>query len=545
MAKLSDLPPELVSRIVHLVCYPSGPRLDTMWGIHPNHLPEHFNCSLQPHPRPHLDRIVYFPQDHPKDYDMHVSWSEGLPANPLVPLSLVNRAFCQCAQAFLFNNVDLNSTVTARLFLKSLTSIRSQKGTSSHKPQLQLGGNQPKQHGPPRPLNPLAHHVRSLQFAWTIHCVMEKYEGSIVCEILQSCPCLENIVISNVSLLGCKEPILQVLASKPLIKEFVILRNKRSLENSPAQWQAREVVLRLFSHWNALETVEFTDLSGWPDYSSKSASDLMPMLNCAIRTMILKDQDLDPLTLANLLTSCGESMRDLTITGPGDRLHREGLCWILQECTSPNLESLTLKSIYWDPPIHPDPNSENPSFNPALLDILFNSPTAALKNLKILSFDGRMATAKLLERLPQSLVRLSWERCKLPASAFIKALLLSPKGTQGSLPNLKCCSCRTRFPWDKQDECQVVEALKMEGGCSHSVIHRGWPRITLSEDETTEDDSSSFEDDDSPSEYNSSDWEHEPSSSDDQHDSTSSEHDSSSASHVSRDGDTSSPPEHD
>ncbi|PLW58348.1 hypothetical protein PCANC_00510 [Puccinia coronata f. sp. avenae] len=501
MAKLSDLPAELVDRIILYVFYASpnlNPNPDaTMSRAHDHHLPIYFQCMLQPKRRPHLERIVYRGPNHPKDYDEGVSWPEGLPDNPLLPLSLVNRTFSRCAQLLLFKNVALYSTVSESLFLKSLTSTRPQKGTSSHRHERI--SNQVKQHDLPH-LNPLAHHVRSIQFNRRRPCVMEKIGGSIICEILQSCPSLENIAFLDIYLFAVKEPILQALASKPLIKDIVSIQTAHAVETSIAQWQAHEVVLRLFSHWNSLETVEFTGLSDRTGYLSKPAPNPMPVLNCSIRTMILSDHDLNSLTLSNLLMICRESLRELTITGPGYRLDRTALCRILQECTSPNLEALTLTFVHWDPPMNPDLNSENPKVNPALLDILFNS-TTALRNLKSLSFEGRMATARLLERLPQSIVKLSWERCKLPASAFIKALL-RPKGTQGSLPNLKCCSHRTRILWNEREEWKVVEALKMQGGCSHSVTHLGY--AWMQDDPPLAEYDSSSPEYDSFSEYDSS-----------------------------------------
>jgi hypothetical protein len=77
------------------------------------------------------------------------------------------------------------------------------------------------------------------------------------------------------------------------------------------------------------------------------------------------------------------------------------------------------------------------------LDIVFNSPEA-LNNLKTLSFQGTLATGRLFERLPKSIVKLAWERCNIPASPLIRALSTS-RDNEGPLPNLKCCSVRSRY----------------------------------------------------------------------------------------------------
>jgi hypothetical protein len=457
---------------------------------------------------------------------------------------LVNHKFRQGAQELLFKNVALQNTLTASLFLKSLTSI-PHEDASSHK-QSQEDNRDKQRHDLPR-LSRLSQHVRSLQFNWNVPCLMEEGGPSLFCKILQICPFLENIAISNSFRVTRKEPILKALASKPHINEFVVLNNI-SVENTVFQWQAHEEAPRLFSYWNSLETVELSGLSGWPVDSIKQAPSSTPILtNCAIRTMILNDLNLDEPALSSLLKSCGESMRTLKISGPSYRLDRAALCRVLQERTNPKFESLTLKSICWDESISSNLNSGDPLKCHGLLGIVLNSPNS-LKSLKSLSFDGSVATSRLIERLPKSIVRLSWERCKIRASVFIKAL-----ETTESLPNLKCYSYRTstdcQFPFlirqfdpkahmnmrcepiktnadfppdfhflgDNQDEWNVVEALlKRQGGCSHSVLHRGFPPIST--------ESATDSDDTSPSE-------HESTSSFSELDSAPSEHASSSATH--------------
>ncbi|PLW48331.1 hypothetical protein PCASD_02950 [Puccinia coronata f. sp. avenae] len=509
MATLSDLPAELVNRIAFHVLYPDPPpeRCFSRWCIHDHHLPDHLNRSVQPKPRPHLERIIERDPNYPEYYEEEFSWPEGLPDNPLLPLSLVNHKFRQGAQELLFKNVALQNTLTASLFLKSLTSI-PYEDASSHK-QSQEDNRDKQRHDLPR-LSPLSQHVRSLQFNWDVPCLMEEGGPTLFCKILQNCPFLENIAISNSFRVTRKEPILKALASKPHINEFVVLNNI-SVENTVFQWQAHEEAPRLFSCWNSLETVELSGLSGWPVNSIKQAPSSTPILtNCAIRTMILNDLNLDEPALSSLLKSCGESMRTLKISGPSYRLDRAALCRVLQERTNPKFESLTLKSICWDESISSNLNSGDPLKCHGLLGIVLNSPNS-LKSLKSLSFDGSVATSRLIERLPKSIVRLSWERCKIRASVFIKAL-----ETTESLPNLKCCSYRTSTDWDNQDEWNVVEALKKQGGCSHSVLHRGFPPIST--------ESATDSDDTSPSE-------HESTSSFSEHDSAPSEHASSSATH--------------
>ncbi|PLW40326.1 hypothetical protein PCANC_11146 [Puccinia coronata f. sp. avenae] len=471
MAKLTDLPAELVDRIIHHIfdqTYdPDYKRLQS--SVPDHHLLDHnqINCSAKPKPRPHLDRVTPRGRrfDGRRVYHEQVSWPEGLPSNPLLPLSLVSNTFRRCAQELLFKSVALDSPWIASLFLQALTCIPPRANTlcSCKCPKNDNQMNDLEH------LNPLSQHVRSLQVAWSGNNSMGRGGGSVFCEILRSCPRLENITISTIFQLACKEPILKALASNPHIKEFVILKNTRG-QYSTFQWLPHELVLRLFPHWTSLETVEFPQLSGWSVGSLNPAlNSAIPVLNCTLRTMILNDPQLDELEFSNLLKSCRESMRALKITGPNLKVTREALCRVLQESTSPNLECLKLRSIYCEQTLRLA-HLPSSTTSPPLLEMIFASPTA-LKNLKTLSFEDRLATEKLFECLPKSLIKISWKRCDLSASALLKALS-SSRNEEGSLPNLKCCSVAgSRDEWEfEQVHDAITKVFKARGGCYHLFV---------------------------------------------------------------------------
>ncbi|PLW58593.1 hypothetical protein PCANC_00090 [Puccinia coronata f. sp. avenae] len=317
-------------------------------------------------------------------------YSVGLPRNPLVSLSLVNRTFRRCAQELLFKNVALHNTST---------------------------------------------HVRSLQLSWGRSRPMENHGISVFCNVLQSCPLLENVMFSSQFLLDCKEPILEALASKPFIKEFVTLKSTWKPENFVFPWQAHEVVSRLFCQWNSLKTVELWRLSGGETSLSNPLPHTFPTLNCGIRTMILRDHNCNELTLSNLLKSCGGSIQTLRITGPHLNLNPEAFGRVLRDSTSPNLECLIiLQPTYWRPKVS-NRNMGGPGTSPGVLDIAFDSPTS-LKYLKTLSFyGGQMATGQLFTRLPKSLDKTK-DRCPI------------------------LCAAQFVGPMD---------ALELRGGCFHNI----------------------------------------------------------------------------
>jgi hypothetical protein len=254
--------------------------------------------------------------------------------------------------------------------------------------------------------------------------------------------------------MNCKEPMLEALSSRRLIKEFVILDNFDNDSQSMFQWNVDDVVCRLFAQWDYLETVELSGLRGPSGPMIGTIEKRIPILNCAVRTMILHNPELDERELSILLKIFGGSMRTLELNSPGHKINRAGLCRILNECTNPELESLTLDWSHYEQPISPVPddvNSDDPMAIKGLLDILFQSPSA-LRKLKSLSFTGTVATHTLFERLPDSIVKLAWENCNISPNAFVN-ILSSTRNNNKVLPNLKCCSVRSG------SECQYFSLL--------------------------------------------------------------------------------------
>ncbi|KAA1073745.1 hypothetical protein PGT21_024166 [Puccinia graminis f. sp. tritici] len=279
MAKLSDLPDELIHIIIELSISVYPPTADI-------HGKDHNQIrGIEPALRPHLvnkqqnrhycfDLKKYSKRD-PKDSPdlAEVSCPEGVPRNPYLALSLVNRAFRRCAQQILFENISLKDQWAAALFLQGLTQIvpldqqeldgqikiyarndgdaqRNAKagiGTSSKIYSLCL--SEPSQH------------VRSVQFMWNGISSMGKGGGRLISDIIRSCPLLENIAISPEFYIRCKEPILEALASSAHVTDFVVSSNHPS-NQAMFEWRADEVVSRLFSKWESLETIEFVNLSG-------------------------------------------------------------------------------------------------------------------------------------------------------------------------------------------------------------------------------------------------------------------------------------------
>ncbi|KAH9457744.1 hypothetical protein Pst134EB_010060 [Puccinia striiformis f. sp. tritici] len=520
MAKLTDLSAELVYSIIDHVLHPIDP--DQLYRPARNyrhlksdvhHLLDH-NQIEAVHWRPRAQQkptppYPPAPLKHYTDYldnpnarirapKPNVSWPHGLPKNPPLPLALVSRTFRQCAQQRLFQHVSFSGPWKAHMFLQALSGSSEEDESNDTRTPTEKQAKQDARESDeqidssseiksPR-LNLLARHVRSLQLAWGGTCSLDKGGGSLFCDIIRSCPLLENIVIFNATfLIDCKEPILEALASRRHIKEINVLANPQR-NSSKFRWLVEEVVTRLFSKWDSLETIKFYGISAGPMQTTEPVPQSISVLNCPLRTMVLDEPQLDEKQLSALLRSCRESLRTLEINKPDERISRAGLCRIIQECTSPDLECLTL--IWWryEGPFSNSPgtiDSDDPDINPGMLDLIFKSRTA-LQNLKSLSFKGKLATQRLFELLPQSLIKIAWQDCTLPAAPLLEALWGNVDDNESLLPNLKCCSVRSRYPWEEEEQEAIEAELKARGGCFHSIQdpHYGSPTPSdLEEDE--------------------------------------------------------------
>ncbi|KAI7963543.1 hypothetical protein MJO29_003970 [Puccinia striiformis f. sp. tritici] len=439
-----------------------------------------------------------------------VSWPDGLPSDPLVIFSLINRTFQECAQERLYKHVALYTQWQASLFLRTLNRSRSDclpviqdqpaSATDSidikGKRRAQFDGNQVSAPRIYRRLNRLGDHVRSLRFEWMGPASMGKGGGSLICDILMSCPQLENIAISTTLLKQCKEPLFRALERRTMIKEFLILKTP---VETPRKflWGADEVLTRFFTKWDSLKTIELIGLSGMPLDRMESVLRSIPSFTCTLREISLTCPNLAEIEIAKILSTSKATMNSLRITCPSPKLDRKGLYRILKDYTSPDLESLSIHvSKDWHP-INPGrgsaatiaESSSDPNQNPHLLDILFKS--SSMRNLKSLSIGGPLASSKVFPLLPETIVKLAWEDCTaIQPGSFAKFLSswsnpspldpafstgplntdsLAGEQTGKGLPDLKCCSVGTDdFHWKRADRRAVEKALKERNACFHS-----------------------------------------------------------------------------
>ncbi|KAI9622131.1 hypothetical protein KEM48_007444 [Puccinia striiformis f. sp. tritici PST-130] len=374
MAKLTDLPAELVDIIVGIII-DTAPRRDPYWIYKSSYLTV-----------------------------PGVTWPEGLPSHPLIPLSLVSSTFRECAQGRLFKRVELSSPWQAYLFLSALNSH------TTHEKKNRISRVDSAHQ------STLAQKVRSLNFklsssSASIAGSMGKGGGSAICGILRSCPLLERITIDTVFLSSCKEPIMQALSTQRRIEEFCILSDQK-IGPTDVQWLLEELDARLFSNWDMLEIVDLSQLSSRWFTTTENIQKSIPVFNRALRSIKLNIPDLDEKELYSLLASSKESIRTLEIFYPTSKLDRMGLFRILKDCTNPELESLEISvDDTWHhlPDLTSSEGLDDPAQNPYLIDILFHSSfRTSFRKLKSLHIDGPIASSRLLSLPPKSIEDVQW-----------------------------------------------------------------------------------------------------------------------------------------
>ncbi|WAQ88228.1 hypothetical protein PtA15_9A355 [Puccinia triticina] len=466
MATLSDLPTELIDKIIYFTTLRiiTSQQLEAIEKTfkhsrdgYDHHRVDHNRIiSLQDQ---HIASCHEWFQHHERTYASQVSWpvADGLPGNPLLPLSMVNRTFRRLAQARLFRDVTLKSPRQMPSFFQALAgpfpgdnSMDDHDAHSTQEDQMsdvQRSGDTPC-------LNQVSRYVRSIQFWWSGIFENTQGNGFLAHDIIRSCPLIEYIHIDHSFFSECEQSIIEALASRQLIQKFTTMGHWSNRPEVGFCWRIDEAV-DLLSKWEFLHTIDLRIIGRQIETQESTIPPTIPVLNHALRSVILTKPDLSGIELSTLLQGSLKSLLTLQILYPTSRLDRPGLCRILREYTNPDLEILMIDvDIEWHPIQTNCETSDDPAKNRALLDIVIKS-TYAFRKLKTLLVAGYLVGPRFLTLLPQSLIKLAVAKSELPSAAFFEAFSSDrqpdPPGDLDTLlpwlPNLKCLSVR--------DECRA------------------------------------------------------------------------------------------
>ncbi|OAV99881.1 hypothetical protein PTTG_12653 [Puccinia triticina 1-1 BBBD Race 1] len=235
MATLSDLPTELIDKIIYFTTLRiiTSQQLEAIEKTfkhsrdgYDHHRVDHNRIiSLQDQ---HIASCHEWFQHHERTYASQVSWpvADGLPGNPLLPLSMVNRTFRRLAQARLFRDVTLKSPRQMPSFFQALAgpfpgdnSMDDHDAHSTQEDQMsdvQRSGDTPC-------LNQVSRYVRSIQFWWSGIFENTQGNGFLAHDIIRSCPLIEYIHIDHSFFSECEQSIIEALASRQLIQKFTTM----------------------------------------------------------------------------------------------------------------------------------------------------------------------------------------------------------------------------------------------------------------------------------------------------------------------------------
>ncbi|KAA1072181.1 hypothetical protein PGT21_029487 [Puccinia graminis f. sp. tritici] len=142
----------------------------------------------------------------------------------------------------------------------------------------------------------------------------------------------------------------------------VAASRRSSYSESMFQWNVDDVVCQLFSQWDHLETVELSGLRGPLGPMIGTIKKRIPILNCAVRTMILHNPELDEQELSILLQIFGGSLRTLELNSPGHKINRAQKETALSFCDPDQFVSQPDEAFLPMDEVHvPRPAEGNPS----------------------------------------------------------------------------------------------------------------------------------------------------------------------------------------
>lgn len=293
-------------------------------------------------------------------------------------------------------------------------------------------------------------------------------------DIIRHCPLLENISLSAILLQHCKEPLMQALECRSKVKDFEILK-VAPVGESCLTWHYDEIITRLFTRWDSLESLLLVALSGRPRKDMQAVINKLPTFRCTLTSLWLSYPDLAGPELEALLQGSRNTLKTLQLKMPSTKLDRREMFRVLKDCTGPELESLTLIiSPDWHPVVPKKPVSRitstiitDPAKSPFMIDTLLNAK--AFPSLKQLNIVGPLASSNFLPVLPESIVKLAWDGClHIHPQSLVEFLSAwrtkassnlfdndsqAPERTR-HLPSLTCCSvgsddlhCQSMWTW--------------------------------------------------------------------------------------------------
>lgn len=323
-----------------------------------------------------------------------VTYEDGLPSCPYLPLALVNRSFLNAARTLLYGrHIHLVDIYQAHLLLRTLS-----------EPQVSVHEDEPDADDEAvRQQQSLSYLVRDIAFAMPGLRSLGRGGGSVIIDIIKLCPRLERLSYSSDLTRSAQKPFELALEGCHAM-QVIHLRGG----DNPAKdlmWEMRNLA-PLLSKWKSLKALQVL----WLKHSINGP--LMPPPSIKLTRLSLAYPDITDSDLVYLLKGSKGTLQQLDLHKPSIKLTRAGVARVVIEHGA-TLGSLQLDiRKFW----HPNEVTAPPAEAAALSEegaarcrYLMDGLIGHLKVLSELKLSGNLASAMLFARLPKTITILAFE----------------------------------------------------------------------------------------------------------------------------------------
>ncbi|KAK4056539.1 hypothetical protein OIO90_002386 [Microbotryomycetes sp. JL221] len=348
-----------------------------------------------------------------EDEEVDPTYMDGLPANPLLPFSLVGLKFCQAARSWLYRRIVVTGPWQAELLLRTLKAPQPAIQVVEGKKISKAKGKMKQTHENINSVNDCAKLVKSISFEATVKTSIERGNARVYLGILSLCSNVEELTFNPRLVRSATGKFLQALASLPSLKSFRFMSEIGSLDElkmTPAR-----LLKLMWTTWTNLKTLIVKGLESDRGISTQTEVDDAAKL--------WREQ------LHFLLSDSAESLRELSIDQPLRRLDPPGLArLLLTNCDKLTRLELNLPIAFWDSPpptastrgqLLPKKRNDYKVGHPTTQDIemivtdpfLLDVVIQYLPHLVKLKFTGPVASEKLFTVCPPTLKFVEWHQC--------------------------------------------------------------------------------------------------------------------------------------
>lgn len=327
--------------------------------------------------------------------DAHLTFPDGLPKEPILPLAFINRAFLSAVRSLLYNrNILLNDMYQASLFLRTLQSPCVP--TTDHVPEADDEEGQQRQS--------IAWLVRSVSIDIPKTISVGRGGGSVVLDIIRLCTRLDTFFCTSDWLRSAMMPFRNALASRTGIKALGLRGGGETSNPHNSLIWTMQLLEPLFTQWKSLEDLQLT-------YLKSSSAMLKPFVG-ALKKLSLSRCDISDNELNYLMARSKGLLDVFELHEPSEKITRLGYARIILA------HGQTLQDIQLDimPTWHPLPTTAPLALAPNMTAeaaagsrYLLDGLIGHLPKLRELKLSGSLISTVTIARLPKSVEVLALE----------------------------------------------------------------------------------------------------------------------------------------